>query len=342
VRMWFGGLFDTHPPVDERIRRAHPRFQAQEYQRAREAAERIEQVAAAPVKAAGRRAGDIGAAWGRTATESANLVGTVGAGKLDYAAALLASLPPGLEPQLRNPDAARAVMVALLLAPKPEVAEQQLAAVAAAGLPQLVEPVRAIVAQAATLGPAYHLPVIDLGLSALRSAPEASKQELVRALEAVIHADRRVSLHEFVVLAFVRDQVTPNAKPGAAPNRKLADLKAHAATALAIVAHAGTRNDATGERQQALDKAWRAGAGILGLPPEQPPAEALTLQAAAAALEALKQLAPMQKGVLVKALFAAVTADGTIRVIEAELMRLVGALLDCPLPPLLDDLATFS
>jgi hypothetical protein len=64
----------------------------------------------------------------------------------------------------------------------------------------------------------------------------------------------------------------------------------------------------------------------------------LSLQSASAALEALRSLAPMQKGVLIKGLFAAVTVDGTIRVAEAELMRLVGAVLDCPLPPLLDSL----
>jgi hypothetical protein len=46
----------------------------------------------------------------------------------------------------------------------------------------------------------------------------------------------------------------------------------------------------------------------------------------------------MEKAVLVKALFAAATADGTIRVAEAELLRLVGAVLDCPVPPLLDSL----
>ena len=34
--------------------------------------------------------------------------------------------------------------------------------------------------------------------------------------------------------------------------------------------------------------------------------------------------------------FAVVTNDGTIRVMEAELMRMVGAVLDCPLPPLLE------
>jgi len=45
----------------------------------------------------------------------------------------------------------------------------------------------------------------------------------------------------------------------------------------------------------------------------------------------------MPKAVLVKALFATVTADGSIRIIEAALMRTVGAVLDCPLPPLLEE-----
>ena len=40
----------------------------------------------------------------------------------------------------------------------------------------------------------------------------------------------------------------------------------------------------------------------------------------------------------VKGLFAAITVDGTIRVAEAGLMRVVGAVLDCPLPPLLEAL----
>jgi hypothetical protein len=39
-----------------------------------------------------------------------------------------------------------------------------------------------------------------------------------------------------------------------------------------------------------------------------------------------------------KGLFAAATVDGTIRLAEAELLRLVGAVLACPLPPLLDAL----
>jgi lipid-binding SYLF domain-containing protein len=85
-----------------------------------------------------------------------------------------------------------------------------------------------------------------------------------------------------------------------------------------------------------LQAALAAGASILGVPAELASTTELGLNNVNAALEALRGLAPMEKGVLVKGLFAAVTVDGTIRVAEAALMRLVGAVLDCPLPPLLD------
>jgi hypothetical protein len=71
---------------------------------------------------------------------------------------------------------------------------------------------------------------------------------------------------------------------------------------------------------------------------EQQAAGQLSLSAAASALDALRRLLPLEKARLVKGLFAAVTADGTIRVGEAELMRLIGAVLDCPLPPMLDEI----
>jgi uncharacterized tellurite resistance protein B-like protein len=133
----------------------------------------------------------------------------------------------------------------------------------------------------------------------------------------------------------VRSQLAPRGKPGAAVNKKLAELQDAVLVVLSLVAHAGTRQDATGERGEAVAAALRAGLAEMGLPAAAPES-ALTLESAAEALEMLKNLAPLQKAVLVKGLFATVTADGTIRVVEAELMRLVGAVLDCPLPPLLE------
>jgi len=357
IKMWLGGLFDTHPALDERIKRVHPRFQPSPYRKQREAAApptaagseeafgrkagvsrkdaAIGVLTAATVLpgAAGRRGGDAGAQWGRSAGESAGLVGTTDGAKVDYAARLLAALPAELRERLREAEGASAALVALLLAPKEDVMLLQLEALKAAGLAAIAGRAAAAAPLTRRLGAAFHLPLIDLALPAAKASPEESKKQLVAALETVIHADRRVSLHEFVVLTLVRDQLAPKAKPGASGAKRLAELQAEAATVLGLVAHAGVRPDATGDRKKELEAALAAGAKEMGLGAG---AGALTIESAGKALEALKRLAPMQKAILVKGLFAAVTADGTIRVAEAELMRLVGAVLDCPLPPLLE------
>jgi len=359
VKVWFGGLFDTHPPLEERIARAHPRFQPATYRQKRlptepsddeaakaglkkeEAAKAIVFGAVASMQdPAGRRGSDIGTQWGRSAGDSAALVGTVDGGKVDYAKRLLAALPAGLRDQLHDPDGARAALVAMLLAPADDVLQAQFAALNGAGLEKLSADAAAILPLTRKLGPAFHLPAIDLALPAVKASPQAAHDELVKALDLVIQADRRVSLHEFVVLTLVRDQLAPRAKGPAPAGRRITELEPEARLLLSLIAHAGTRQDATGRRGEALQAAIDAGAKEMSLGPVAPAGAAaeLTLSKAGAAFAALKALAPMQKAVLVKGLFATVSHDGSIRLVEAELMRLAGAVLDCPLPPLLESL----
>ena len=369
IQVWFGGLFDTHPPIPDRIERAHPRFDIADYMKRRAAyrppagkGEEVEGTAigtdfgasAASGAAAmagfagaggavaapnGRRGADAGQEWGRSAKESVAVVGALDAGKLDYARQLLAGLPPALKSRVGDAEGASGVILALMLAPKAEVAEAQLAAAAAAGpaAAKVVALARELAPAARRLGPAFHLPLIDLALPALKSSADATREALVAALQAVVHADRRVSLHEFVVLTMGRTQLLSSRKPAKLGKRRLAELKAEAGTVLAIVAHAGTRADAAGEREEQLRAAIAAGAAEMGIAPPASVGE-LSVGAAGAALEALRELAPMQKALLVKGLFATVSHDGTIRVAEAELMRLAGAVLECPLPPLLTEL----
>src|SRR6185436_1721315 len=187
-------------------------------------------------------------------------------GKLDYAARLLASLPPLLREALRETEGASAAMVAVLVAPREEVREQQLEAVDRATT--LAGRVRDLLPHTRSLGLAFHLPVVDLALATVKPAPEAAKKELVAALEAVVYADRRVSLHEFVILTLVRDQLAPKAKPGATPTNKIRELETQAATVLALMAHAGTRVDPTGARQDSLQRALKAGVATMGIAEE--------------------------------------------------------------------------
>jgi Zn-dependent protease with chaperone function len=354
VKMWFGGLLDTHPPVEDRIKRVHPRFQPGNYRRLRasaaagaeaEAAEMeakrrkaaVGVLTAATVLADGRRGADLGAKWGRSASESAGLVGTLDGGKVDYAARLLKALPEALREKLRDKNGARAALVALLLASKDDAMQPQLAALKGAGLEALGAQAAALAPLTRRLGPGFVLPVIDLALPAAKESDALERSELVKALDLVIQADRRVSLFEFVVVTLVRHQLEPVGKPGAMGGKKLAELKDAAGLVLALVAHAGIRQDAAGKRAEELKAALAAGAKEMGIQVALP-AGTITLERAGTALEALKELHPLQKALLVKGLFAAINTDGTIRMMEAGLVRMVCAVLDCPLPPLLESI----
>src|SRR5947209_13313517 len=114
IKVQLAGLFDTHPPLDERIRRVNPGFQPSTYRRGRAAAAELPVVGKVEAVApAGRRAADLGTAWGRSAAESAQLVGALSPEKLGYAERLLKQIPAALRETMRDTDGAAAAVIAL-------------------------------------------------------------------------------------------------------------------------------------------------------------------------------------------------------------------------------------
>ena len=87
--------------------------------------------------------------------------------------------------------------------------------------------------------------------------------------------------------------------------------------------------------QADADAAFRRGTERLGLK-RAPAMGRVALEQAPAMLEQLHGLIGRDLGRLVPALVATVAHDGQVTVDEAELMRLVCAALDCPLPPVID------
>jgi len=67
----------------------------------------------------------------------------------------------------------------------------------------------------------------------------------------------------------------------------------------------------------------------------RPPADA-SLQALDDALNMLAQASPPVKRRIIDACAHCVAADGIVQLEEAELLRAVAAVLDCPLPPLVN------
>ncbi|KPK05355.1 MAG: hypothetical protein AMJ64_11800 [Betaproteobacteria bacterium SG8_39] len=369
VKVWISGVFATHPPLAARIRRVDPRFDAERYRRTRAAARPHEADARrVPEKddarraqaarwalthavlsglPAGRRLGDLSAAWGRSADESAALVGTLDADKVDFAARLIDALPEWLRAQLRERAGAEAMLIALMLAPQDDVRERQLAALRALGLDALAEAARAtdrrLTEARDPIAAAFRLPLLDLALPALKQGGADERRQLLAALEAVIHADRRVTLHEFVVLTLMRHQLQDGGEATRIRYRSLKAVREAVHALLWLLCLAGRPSGA--DAQARLEGAFRAGLKEMMLEAAPPPREATpSLEAAQQGLGRLRALAPLAKARLVKGLFAAASHDGTLRVAEVDLLRLTAAVLDCPLPPLVTeiDLATLE
>jgi hypothetical protein len=84
------------------------------------------------------------------------------------------------------------------------------------------------------------------------------------------------------------------------------------------------------------EAAFNAGAGQLpDVPVELLPREAYDLNQLHDALRELAHAAPKQRARLVNACGAAICADAAVGVAEAELLRAICDMLDCPMPPLL-------
>ena len=371
-RPWFSGLFATHPPLEERIERISPGFSLANKVRERIAARAADTRHKTPPQAqpqnstsplpgmnipgipaglpggvlggaviAGLAAGETGRADGAKMAvkaqpgQMADMAGATG--KVETVQRQLAALPDGLRERVHQAGDACAIVLALMLAAKDEVRTAQLAAASAARMKTLAEAAAALEPQTRQVDSAMRFPLIDLALPAIKRAAPELKDGFLKMLEAVIKADRRLSPHEFVVLILMRFQVGDIPLTHAVKFRSLEEVQADVLWLLTLVAHAGCSATSEAERQKEFKTAFAAGAQQMKLENAAPAAHnTLNPQAAVAALGNLRQLAPLKKSLLIQGLFACVMADNEIRVIEAELMRMVGAVLDCPLPPMLE------
>ena len=84
-----------------------------------------------------------------------------------------------------------------------------------------------------------------------------------------------------------------------------------------------------------LDQAaFQKGAAVLGLGWQAPlERAALTTATVSQSLERVRHLSPFAKPALLKACVEAAAADGVFCLPEVEMVRMVAATLDCPVPP---------
>jgi len=347
--MFFGesvnSLFATHPPIDERIERVvgpgaivllRDRFKRADA--ATEAARPSPVVEAFMSPLYAKKPAAAEALSGFSAGAGSNLlvttpaamlasVGTPTTAHVEEARRLLEGIPPEVHTALGTASGARASLFALLLG-EGEVRGRQMEAITGEAGRPMADLAAHIADALAPLGPRLRLPVFELAVPALAGLDQLQRDGLLSVVTALIHADSKVTLAEFVLLTLCRRHFEKPVK-GEPPvkHRTLKSAGQEAHVVLSLLSRASPEGESALPRVMAsLD----LGAGL------QKPAT-FTLAMVETALYELKLLAPLKKPALIKACLEIVMADGTITVTEGELMRAICAALDSPLPPILEE-----
>jgi hypothetical protein len=271
---------------------------------------------------------------GLAADEAAARVGHVDPEEIHYARALTADLPDVLRAAAQEPFSARALVYALLLDPRAELRDVQLARLEAGAESRDFAETMRLAGPVQDLPDALRLPLLDLAMPALRQMSPRQHQAFRAQVEALMSADQRLNLFEYTLRCVLHRhldaQYLPRRRTGPVQRspQKLAEPVATVLSLLAWVDEPGPD-----EAARAFDAGMRSYAGG-DHTHRLPPRADCSLAEFDAALQMLGQAVPDLKRRIVVACAACILANREVTVREAELLRAICDTLDCPLPPL--------
>lgn len=329
--VWEGltGLMATHPPLAKRIKAIEPEWDGK-YPEAATTPAAFAEIAGA--------AGLVGEAFeGRTVpvdvVEHADeQVGRPTELHQTYAEELISRMPTEVVAAVHEPYGARAVIFALLLDDKPEIRQVQWKALERLMPPDVVKLTAQLLPAVDGADLRARLPLVDMSLPALRTMTAQQYREFAQAFQEMVAADKRLALFEWtlhrVLLRHLRPQFE-SAKPPRVAYYSLARLGGPCSVLLSALAYTGNlaRNEAS-----SLDA---AAAHLAGVPIKFLPPHECELDDLDTALTELSRTTPQLRRQLVEACAKAICADNKVKIREAELLRGICDMLDCPMPPLL-------
>jgi Zn-dependent protease with chaperone function len=185
----------------------------------------------------------------------------------------------------------------------------------------------------ANLPSMHRLPLASLCFPTLRQRPRAEIQRFVDSVYALVHADEKVSLFEYCLGHLLGLQVSELLQPSSAKfggQKRAKDVAPQISILMSVLAEVGHEQNTEAQR------AYNAGM-LHVLPRENIPYQLHRsfIEPLEGVWNALDQLNPMSKELLIEGLVIAVSQDQHVSVAEAELLRTVCASLHCPLPPML-------
>ncbi|MDT8429575.1 MAG: M48 family metallopeptidase [Pseudomonadales bacterium] len=329
-------LYATHPPLEKRIAAILPQwdgsYELVEAQTSRSSAtpepSAQERAAAQRARAETLLSGTAGVLIMDSMIDQ---VGNPGAQHLAQADHLLAAMPAQLHAAAQHPAGARALVYLLVLDQESQMRQAQLQFLQGSADKGVFAELQHLSKTATTVEAELRLPLLSIALSSLRQLSKPQYQLFKTNFETVIGMDGKVNLFEWSLQKILFQHLAQVFEPRRASrsgHKDLAQLTAASTLLLSLIAHSGKQENISTE------EAFDQGATLLKLDTQLLPLAEISMAKLDLAAAALRTLKPLQKPALLKACAASIMADRKVMPIEAELLRAIAAIIDCPMPPL--------
>lgn len=349
----FSSLLATHPPLEDRIRIIGPGYLARGRVRQRALQQRQERVADrvqedfAPVEAASGlvtnelpaipyvmpggvavmagevSAGGVSPELSVQAVTLLSRAGTVNPAELASAVELHRRLPEAIKTALQTSTGAQSLLFALV-ARQNGLPSQELASFLRKRMPGLEREVMQLHSQLDGLSIRFALPLTELALPRLQVMSVVEQKELFARLQLFARLDKRISTFEFALLMLMRKQLLSTAKARPVKLENCIDV---VSLVLAIILHTGGMSGEKLERTHA-----RLMRTVTSRVLELPAVGSSRFSQLAREVQTLAGLPVNDRRLVLELAATAVLADAMVNLEEYELLRVVAALMDCPMP----------
>jgi Zn-dependent protease with chaperone function len=336
--MSFTHLFATHPPLTDRIKQIDPQFNGQ-YPVIETELDYSE--SAAPESTAAGFSGPAATTDLKTSPESVvDSIGRIETKHLDYSKDLLTSIPLSFQQHLKSLQGAQETIYALLLDQNSEQHDKQLDILRAKTEAKIATEAEQLFLSMNSLKPELRLPLLEIALPVLENLTVNDYEGFRKTIYELIIADHKINRFEYVLFILVIHSLDAHfglQKHETKQNIALTNLLQPVSDLLLSLACLGN-TDSDRARQ-----AYLAGAEFCGIQDsfryDFSKDYDFSIEKLDKSLKKISQAQPLIKEKILKAAVACILVDNKITTAEAELIRAISAVLDCPMPPILVDVA---
>jgi Zn-dependent protease with chaperone function len=327
-------LLATHPPLEKRIRQIDPRWDGK-FVTPKPPASADDATEATTAQERDKRRAVVATTVLAGVLTPDAAVATIGSLDQEHVARardILAAIPEPLRQAAAEPYGARALIYGMLLDAAPDIRARQQAVLDTQDDTAVAQLTAQLDAHLPALPEAARLPLAGMAMPTLRTLSSAQYERFRAVVAALIEADNKVSMHEWMLRHFLMRQLDEHfglrPRPKAA-HGLLGDVNREAALVISLVAHAEHTDAAEAEQ------AFTAGVAAVGATALKfVPREEINLKGLDDAIDRLAELKPLLKPRILKACATTIMHDGEATVRGQELLRTLASSLDSPMPPL--------